>query len=183
MRPLSLRERRLVAVLILVAVVALVFRLVIAPLTNGFAERAARKRDLALQYEHNVRVIATVPRLTRAAERMRADVRPFTLAADDVQGARDLLKERLQQTVERAGGEFRSAADVEADPSWVRAGATARLTLPQLTAVLAALQNTPPWLVIDTLTIGADDALVTGRASNMDVQLEASIPLRTPAAR
>lgn len=183
MRPVSARERRLVALLLLVALVALVWLCLIAPILDGFSARAARREELALLAVHNQRTIAAIPRLRRGAEAQAAAVRNFVADARTAEAGREQLKERLQRAIERTGGEFRDVADAEGQPGWARARVSARLTLPQLTATLAILQDSPPWLVIETLSVGANDALVTGTSSAMDIDIEASLPLRPAAAR
>lgn len=182
-RPTSPRERRLVALLVLMMVIAILWFAFLSPVINGFAERAERREQLSLRYVHNLRTIGLIPRLRRQAEEQRAAIRTFVTNARTVEQGREWLKDRLQTTIEQAGGEFREAADADARPGWARARASAHMTLPQLTAALGRLQNTPPWLVVESLSISASDALVTGQSSSMDVQVEIAIPLRPASAR
>jgi hypothetical protein len=184
-RTLSPRERRMVALLILMALFALVYLAVVAPIASGFAARDARREQLLLRYQHNVRTIASIPRLRRQSEQRRAASRAFVLPAHDLESGREALKERLQRAIEAGGGEFREANDGEGEarPGWAQARATASTSLGQLTATLARLQQDQPFLVVDTLTVGADAALTTGRPSALDVQIEASIPIRPGIAR
>lgn len=183
MRPVSPRERRLVALLILMALIALVWFAIVSPILDGFSARAEQREQLSLRYLHNQRTIAAVPRLRRQAEEERQRISTFAIGVANAEAGRDVLKDRLQRVVERVGGEVRAAVDAEGRPGWARAGISARMTLPQLTATLDQLQNTPPWLVVETVSVEANDALVTGQSSSMDVQLEVSIPLRPAAAR
>jgi hypothetical protein len=182
-RPLSAREQRLVALLILTGLIALVYFAVIHPIAAGFAARDARREQLLGTYAHNVRTIASIPRLRRRAEQQRASITAFVLPARNVEAGREALKDRLQRVIEAAGGEFREGADGEGPAGWVQVRATARMTLPQLGATLARLGDERPYLIVDTLTIGADTALVIGQSSAMDIQIEASIPLRPAPAR
>lgn len=181
MRPFSLRERKLVAVLILLALIGLCYLLIVGPIASGFAARAEFRQQLGLRYAHNQRTIAAVPRLRRQAERQRAAVSAFVIEVRSIEAGREQLKQRLQQDIGRIGGELREPRDAEGRPGWARAGVSARLTLAQLTRLLAELQNQPPYLVVESLTVGADDALVTGQSSLMDVELDVSIPLRRAA--
>lgn len=183
MRPTSSRERRLIALLILVGIVALFWFGIASPIIAVFSARTERRDQLALQYVHNLRTIGAIPRLRRKAEEQRAAIRTFVIGARNAEAGREWLKDRLQQAVERSGGEFRDAGDAEGQPGWARARASARMTLPQLTAALARLQNNSPWLILEGLSISASDALVTGQSSSMDVQIEASIPLRPATSR
>lgn len=181
--PQSPRERRLVALLVLVAVIALAWLLLVAPVLGGFSERAQRREALALQYAHNLRTVGAIPRLRRQAERQRAVAVDYVVAAPNVEAGREVVKAGLQAAIEANGGEYREGGDAEARPGWARASASARLTLPQLVAVLTRVQNDRPYLVLDAVTIASDEALVTGRADALEVQIDASVPLRAPAAR
>jgi hypothetical protein len=183
MRPTSTRERRLIALLILTALVTATYFVAVAPIVAGFAARAERRAQLELRYAHNLRTIASIPALRRHAERQRAATAGFALDVRSTETGREWLKDRMQRAVDAAGGEFREGNDAESPSGWARARASARLTLPQLARVLGLLQNQPPWMIVDTLSVTANDALVTGQASPMDVELEASIPLRAAAAR
>ena len=181
-RPLSKREARLVAVLILIALIAAVYLGVIAPLVSGFAERAEQRRELAVRYEANGRIIAAIPRLRRLAEAHNRMAGDYMLAAPDAAVAGELLRQRLQTAVLAVGGEFRGGEDIAAPPRTVATRISARLSWPQLLALLPALENARPFLTISSLSIGADDALITGRATTLDVELETTIPFH-PATR
>jgi len=183
MRPVSARERRLIALLILTALIAAGYFLIVAPVVAGFQSRAERFDRLALTYTHNLRTIATIPRLRREAELRRAASVSFVAAAGNAEVGREWLKDRLQRAVDSAGGAFREGSDAEAPPGWARARASARMTLPQLAAALAHLQNQPPWLIVETVSITAGNVIVSGQAPSMDMEIEASIPLRPAAAR
>lgn len=183
MKPVSARERRLVALLVLMAMIAFAWFAIVSPIASGFTARAERRQQLHLKYAHDVRTIASIPRLRRQAESQSLASRQFTVDVANPEQGRDWLKDRLQRAVERVDGEFRDVVDVDGREGWARARVTARLTLPQLTGLLTQIQNAPPWLVVESLSIGANDALVTGQSSTMDVQLEASIPLRSTSAR
>lgn len=183
MRALSLRERRLVAVLLLIAALACIHLLVIHPILSGFAARAEKREALMLAYQRNARIIAGVPRLRREAERQQATLARFTLAAPNAESGGELLKERLQHAVEAAGGEFRGAEDKTAPSGWVRASAGTRLNAGQLAQLLVSLENGQPYLVINSLLVTADEALITRGPSQLDVQIEATLPLRAAAAR
>ncbi|TGX48708.1 hypothetical protein E5A73_20600 [Sphingomonas gei] len=183
MRPTSARERRLIALLILTALVAALYFLVVAPIVAGFESRADRLDRLALTYTRNLRTIAAIPRLRRHAESQRAAAASFAAAVPNAEAGREWLRDRLQRAVEGAGGEFREGDDVEASPGWVRASAEARMTLTQLIAALAHLQNQPPWLIVETVSVTGGNAIAPGQSPVLEVEIEATIPLRPAAAR
>lgn len=180
-RALSPRERRLVALLILVALVALCWFLVVSPIVAGFAERAAAREALSLRYVHDLRTIAAIPRLRRQAEEERAALAPLVLRVRSGDDAREWLKSRLERSVEQSGGEWRDAVDAGAPAGWVGARAEARLTLPQLVGVLKALEGGPPWLVVDRLTVATGDAELQRDPSVLDVQVDVMVPIRAAA--
>ena len=81
MTNLSDRERRLVAILILIALIALGWLAVAAPILSGFETRAAERERLALVQASNQRLIDNVAQLRRQAEAQRADRARFHLIA------------------------------------------------------------------------------------------------------
>lgn len=183
MRPISARERRLVAVLILIAAIAAVHFLVIAPIARGFEARAERREQLALQYTHNLRTIAAIPRLRRQAEQQRAAIANFKIDVRNVEEGREQLKARLARTIGDVGGGYHNGNDAESRPGWASARASATLTPSQMTMLLARLQNEPPWLIIENLSVGSNDTPLTGQTSALEVEIEASIPISIAAVR
>lgn len=183
MRPTTPRERKIVAIGLLVAAIAFVHLAIISPILGGFAERKERREQLLLEYQHNVRSIAAIPRLRRQAERQRDALSRFVLAAPTQPAATQALRERVERIVTEVGGEFLAADDVDAPAGWVGVRASARLTLDQLTHALARLQNEAPWLVVNGLDVAADQALINGQLNPMEVNLALAIPFRTAKPR
>lgn len=182
MRPLSARERRMVAVLILLALVAAVHALVVQPILDGFAARAAERARLQLRYVHNLRTIAAIPRVRRQAERDRAALAGYLADARTAEAGREALRERLRRAVAQTGGTIEGSEDAEGRPGWARIRATLRIAYPQLVALLAQLQRQPPWLVIEGLSITAQEG-APGAMPLLDVDLDVSVPIRTAALR
>lgn len=180
-RSLSARERRLLAVLLLVAVLALLARGLVLPLLDGFSERAATRAALAERYARNARLIASAPRLARLAERQNRELAAFLIVAPTPALAGERLQERLQAIVEAAGGEFRLAETLGSEPDRVGVRVEARLTQAQLTQALLALQNDRPFLGITAVGINAADALTATTPGPMDVRIDVSIPYRPGA--
>jgi len=175
MRAMTPRESRLVAVLILVVLVALAMLAIVYPILNGSSERAAERQRLALQYQLNQRLIASIPRLRRAAEQQRATLSRFTISGVPANVAAEQLQERAGNAVEGAGGEIRSVENaVEGDHVRVRIASSE--TLPQLVEIMKKIQDGQPYATIDTLTVTADQALISGKPDVMDVTFDVSIP-------
>ena len=183
MRTLSPREARLIAILVLLALVALAYLAVIQPILSGFAERADQRQQLQMRFAANERMIAAIPRLRRQAESQNRLVPRFALTAANPGAASELLRDRLQASVAAAGGDFRGGEDLAVAGGMVGTRINARLTAAQLNILVAQIQNSSPLITITALTIGADDALVTGRAETLDVQIEASVPYRPAQSR
>jgi len=175
MRALSKREARLVAVLILIAALVLGDWLVVQPLLDGFADRAAARAQLTVRYAANERLIGAVPRLVREAARRDAALGRYVLPARDAGSASDALRQRVQAATSAVGGDFRGSEDGPASPGTVTTRVALRLTSEQLDRLMALLENARPLITVTALSVGADDALVTGRATDLDVQLALSL--------
>lgn len=176
MRPLSPRERKLMAVLILVLAVSLVLTLVISPLVFGFAERAARREALIQTFHANEQRIAALTALQAEAERQKGEMRVLFLSAPDAAEASETLRDRIETVTQDLGGDIKSSDALPAEQGWARAGIDARLSHAQLAALLARLDALKPALALDTLTVIAEDALTNSRSDLLDVRLEATAP-------
>lgn len=183
MRALSKRESRLVAVMILIIALVLADLIVVQPLISGFTERAQARRDLAMRYAANQRLIAAIPRLVREAARHDAALGRFVLAAPDAGAAADVLHQRVQSAVNAVGGSFRGSEDLPPTPGAVATRASLRLTTAQLARAIALLENGSPLITVTAIATGADDALVTGTATDLDVQLDLTLAFRPAPAR
>ena len=183
-RNLSPRQSQALALLTLLALLAFVALVIVGPLISGFYERAAQRQQFALQYSANERNISAIPRLRRLARAHEKLLGDFVLEAPDAASAGETLRQRLQTAIIALGGDFRGGEDIPAAVAGQAAARiTARLSASQLNQLLASAQNSKPYLTITALVIGADEALVTGQASALDVQIEVSIPYRPAAKR
>jgi len=176
MTTLSDRERRLIAVLILVAVIALGWLAIVSPILSGFEARAAERERLALVQASNQRLIDNVARLRQQAEAQRADRTRFHLIAPTAEAAAEQLKEQVSALLGDAGGEVRALQDSEADAGRIELRIEARLSAAQLVRVVERLQNAAPLLVIRALAVSASGAgagaSVPPSSSNLDVRID-----------
>lgn len=175
MTGLSDRERRLIAVLILVAVIALGWLAVLSPIINGFEARAAERERLALVQASNQRLIDNIARLRRQAEAQKADAARFHIIAPTSEAAAEALKDRLAALVGTAGGEVRALTDVEAAEGRIELRIEARVPEGQLAALLERLQNTEPLMIVTALSIaapGADPSASTSQSRQLDVRID-----------
>lgn len=183
MSGLSLRERRLVAVALLFALIALLLYGIVLPVTDGFAERSAARTALHETYVRDERAVLQIAAIRRAAETQRRDAARFRLDGATAAAAGDRLKERAGAAITASGGDLRSVEDIAASAGTLRVRAEARLTTAQLSTVLSGLQGGAPLIVIENLSVTADQSFQTGRAGPMDVRLEISGPYPAAAPR
>lgn len=174
MASLSRRERRLVAVAMLCALLALLLYGVVLPIVDGFSDRAAMRDTLRETYARDERAVVQIASVRRAAEAQRRDAGRFRLDGASPTLAADRLKERIGAAITAAGGDLRSVEDIAAVPGAIRVRADARMVNPQLVAMLAAIERSDPLLVVENLSVTADQAFQTGRASPLDIRIEIS---------
>lgn len=183
MKAVSSRERKLVALLILMALVSGLWLFIVNPIVAGFAERGAEKSQLSQQFANNERLIAQVTRLRKSAEQLNMQKGDFFLSAPSGEAATEILKLRLSETVEAAQGQVRTLQGRTATSRRVGASVQAQLTNDQLVDVLARLGKLVPYVVFDSVEIVAERALVSGNLDVMDVRIEISSEYDRIAAR
>lgn len=185
MRRLSRRERRLLALGILLGLAALAWLLIAAPIVSGFSARQEARQGLLLTHARSQRAIDSVAVSRRQGEAQRRTAGRFAIIAPSPPLAADLLRERIGRTVGQSGGKLIAVEDMQASapPGWVRVRADMRLTLQQFTDVVRRLQSEEPYLAIDYASISANEAAQTRRLSPMDIRLEISARHQPARAR
>ena len=180
---LSVREKRLIAVGLLLLVIVVFWLALVQPILSGFADRAQQRRDLADTYARNAAMIARTAIWRRQATALRRDRASYAIAAPDADRAAAAIKDRVVLTLRRNGVVTKNLQDVPASPGWARIRVDVETGLQPLVAALGALQNDRPALVIESLTVSADRAFETGRLSSMDVRVEIAAPFQPLASR
>jgi hypothetical protein len=180
-RPLSAREQKLVAIAILVLLLWLTWSVIVSPVIDGFVARSEQRAVLRAAYERNSRLINAIPTLRRQAQRQNESLRAFIIASPNPALARSALRDRLRRDVTALGGEVTALQDAPSPAGTVRAWVQARMSLEQLDHLLAKINDTPPYLVIESLRVSADRAMQTGHLDILEIRLEVSIP-HSPAA-
>jgi general secretion pathway protein M len=185
MKPMTPRERRLVAVGLLVLAVAGVYLLILGPVVGGVFERAQQKRDLRETYVRNSRLIGALPALRAAAEAQRASSPRFAQPAQNEIIAAEALKERLQRIAVDEGFTVRAIDDLQADAPQgaVKLRADLTLTLTQFYETIRRLQNEDTYVVVDYTAISADRSYGANRLEPLDVRLELEAAWRPTGAR
>ena len=176
------RERRLLAILILLAVVALLYFIAVQPIMRGFSARSAQRVITTLHYQRNERVIASIPKLRRALEAQEPERRKFVLAVRDQSSAQDYLQERLRTVLAATGSDLSGAETIETLAGYAATSGSARLSYPQLLHTVQRLQEDQPYVLLDGITIVANQALVSGQLDTMDVKIDLSIPFSPASA-
>jgi general secretion pathway protein M len=176
MKPLEPRERKLVAVGLLVGAVAVTWLGVIAPLVGGAQARSERRQELLARYQANQRLMAALPSLRAEALVQRRSAALYQITAPTETLATEALRQRLSQALTDAGGTVTAVQPIQSDVprGWISVRADARINLTQLLASLRRLENEPPYVVVDYASLGAERALLTGHAAPLDVRLQVS---------
>ena len=180
MRPLSQRERRLVAVMILVALVAAVLALLVTPVVDGFAARREKRAMLAQLFNANERRIAAVGVLQKEAERQQSEMRQRFMVAADAEEANEQLRARIEAAVTSVGGDVKASEGIPGEEDGARAAIEARMPHAQLPRLLELVNQMRPAVAVDAMTIIADEALGNAKSDIIDVRLEASAPFLKP---
>ena len=185
MRPLAPRERRLLAIGLLVAALAVAWLAIVAPLVGGFAARAAERRELIAAYQRNRGVMASVAAWRALGEQQRKSAPRFAVAAPSELLATETLKERLVKLAADEGFTVVAISDLAADApaGKIRLRADLQLTLTQLYESLKRLETEGPYVVVEYLAISADRAVAAGRSSPLAVRLEITAAWRPARAR
>ena len=176
MRPMTPRERRLLAIGVLIAGVALLWLAGIQPLVGGFIDRAAQRNELRNTYMRNQRLAAALPAWRIAAESQRRDASRFLIPAAAQPLAAEALKERVQKLASDEGFPVTGIEDLQGDaaPGIVRVRADFTLTLTQLCETLRRLENEGAYVAIDYLSIAANDGTAGSRLGSLAVRVELS---------
>ncbi len=176
MRPLTQRERRLVALAILTGLAALVWVGVIDPVVVGAIRRAQDRQDLQEQVERAERLAAILPNLRSSAARQTAQTRQYVIEAASPIQAAELLKQRIGTVMQDEGGKVKSVQSVDESgkDQWVTVRADIQATHDQLIRAIAKLEDEEPNAVIDSLSVAADRSAATGRLEQLEISLGVS---------
>ncbi|HWA88826.1 MAG TPA: type II secretion system protein GspM [Rhizomicrobium sp.] len=179
MRPLEPRERKVVAVAILIAALVVVWYALINPLVVGFIDRAEERAELQTAYRKNQRVLSGIATWRDEVEEQTATQSQYAIVAPTKVLAAENLKQRLNRLANATGGSVQSVSDLPSEnENWVRVRADMQLTMSQLYKSLYRLENEAPYVVVGYVSVVADRAVQTGHLATMDVRIEVSAPVR-----
>jgi general secretion pathway protein M len=183
MNRLTARERRLAAIGLLVLVLAIAWLGVLSPILSGFSARAEERAGLLAAYQRNQRLLDAIPSWRMQAEAQKKSAAAFALYAPSQVQARETLKQCLASALTAQGATPTAVQDAEAElpQGWIGARADVQISLSQLLASLRQLESEPPYVVIEYVSINADQAFHTGHDGPLQVRLEISAPFRVSA--
>ncbi|HSZ75282.1 MAG TPA: type II secretion system protein GspM [Rhizomicrobium sp.] len=178
MNPLNPREKRIVAIGILVAVIAVAWVGIISPLVQGFLNRAAERHEILNIYARNQRVLEGIPVWRAQADAQKKSAAQYAVLAQSQVLAAQALKTRINKLVADEGGSLQNIGDVQNDvpQGWVRVRADLQLTDMQLYKCLTRLDSEAPYVVIEYVSVAADRAFQTGHLEPMAVRIEIAAP-------
>lgn len=177
MTAMTPRERRLVALALLAALLAVLWLGVVEPLAGGYLGRAEARERLLAEIAQDQRLAAGLGAARRQAEAQAREDGAFRLVAPTRALAGEALKERL---VAVAGdGKVKSVLllDPPAAAPEVRVRAAFALSLPQLVGALRRLADEAPYALVETLAVVAEPAGAIGRVESLDVVVVVSAPV------
>lgn len=180
MRALLPRERRLVAIGLLVCGLAAVWEFAVSPILEGFSRRRETRAELLAAYARNDHLIAGLSAWRMEAEQQARTQARFAIAAPTAGVGSEALIQRMSGTVRAAGGTVLATQPVPSGlpPNWIGVQSDLRITLSQLTAVLARFQNEEPYVVVDFLSVAVSPQRQPGSPESLAVRLAISTLLR-----
>jgi|GEM_PF-2671917 general secretion pathway protein M len=173
---LAERGRRLAAIAILLGLIAAIMGLFVYPLLMGFSDRASHLSELVATYQSNRARIASLPELSREAERQSKLLSSLLIAAPDQEQAGEMLREQIENAVEVIKGEVRASEVLAGESGWARATVACRISHSQLAALLTELQRQRPFIVVEAVSVTAEGALNNYQLDELDVRIETSAP-------
>jgi uncharacterized protein YggE len=182
---ISARERRLLALAILVLVVAVIWVAGVAPILNGFAARQ-EARDAAIEtLRHNARGIADYSDVRLQLEDVRRTVPNWAVQASSRPAATDLARRRISQAVADSGGVLDALRDQPGQANLIRLQVDARIDLNGLQTLLRHLENDRPAGVVNSISVAAADATTaqpvsSPSVSSLQVRLDVSFSYVPP---
>lgn len=185
MRPLAPRERRLVAVGLLVGAAAGLWLGLLSPVIAGFEARAGRRAEQLARYQANQRLLDSLTTLRVEAMEQRRTAALYQITAPTEALAVDALRQRVASLLAADGGTVGAVQPVSVDvpAGWVSVRADGQVNLTQLTAAIRKLENEPPYVVVEYISLGADRAAASGHAAPLDLRLQVSALFHPAAAR
>lgn len=183
MRAMTARERHLVALAVLAALLMGLWALILDPVVGGHFRRQEESARLAAQLARDERLVVGLEEWKAVADEQARTAASFALQAPTAALATEALKERVIAAVTAEGGMVKAlqAVDRDVPEHWVRVRADLRLSHEQLYGALRRLASEVPYVVIDFLSVVADRAAGTGRLEPLDASVVVSSAIQLSA--
>ncbi len=183
MNGLALRERRLIAIALLLALVAAVWLGLVRPVIGGFQDRADQRAAALDDYARNARMI-------RSYRRLRADALAQARAAPDLEivaptpaAAAEAARDRLGRDLAASGASVHAVRGQPSGPGTVRLRADFQISMAGLNTLLRRVHDQAPSGIVDSLSVAADSVAANGaaaRPSLLEVRLDVSFAYAAP---
>ncbi len=181
MSGLTERERRLLALGLLVAALAAAWLGIAAPIIGGFSTRRAERAQFTLELERDRRLAHVFPRLRAEQAALAQEAGAYAFQTADAATARSVGEARLAALVTASGGTLHAVRDEAADAGQVRLRADAALTLHGLVGLLAALRSSRPFAVIEALTVSSGEASAPQTPAPLEMRIDVVYAYAAPA--
>ncbi len=174
MMNLSLRERRLLALAILVAVVALVWLAAVVPILNGFAARQDARETAVETLREDGRAVAAYQDIRLKLADLRRTAPAWAVVAASAPAATEQARARVNRAVADSGGVLEALRDQPGRPDLIQLQGDARIDLIGLQALLRHLEADHPAGVVSALVVAAPDATMAQHAPSLQVRFDVS---------
>ncbi len=178
MNGLALRERRLIAIALLLALVAAVWLGAVHPVIGGFQGRADQRAAALDDYARNARVISSYRRLRAEASAQARSAPELEIIAVSAAAAAAAARDRLDRDLSASGASVHAVRGRPSDPGTVRLRADFQIPLAGLNNLLRRVHDQAPPGIVDSLSVAADGA--AARPSVLEVRLDVSFAYAAP---
>jgi general secretion pathway protein M len=181
MRPLTARERRLVAIALLVAAIVVFYLGLAAPLWRGFADRGVERERLLDEISVSGHLIDQAEFWRAQAARQKTDADAFAMAAPTREAAVEAATQRIDGAVVSQGAVVKTIREQTGGAGLIRVRVDLEASLTAFVASLKLLENQKPYVLVEKLSISADQAATAGRLSPMEISIDLAVPYRVVA--
>ncbi len=183
MNGLALRERRLIALALLLALVATAWLGIVRPLIAGFADRADQRAVALDDYARNARIIHSYRRLRAEALAQARSAPELEIIAVSPAMATEAARDRLGRDLAASGASVHAVREQASGAETVRLRADFQISLAGLNTLLRRVHDQAPSGVVDSLSVAADSLAANGaavRPSLLEVRLDVSFAYAAP---
>ena len=180
MSGLSPRERRLIAIAILVGVLATIWLGLVSPILSGFTARKQQRIEAAETLRRNARLIASFGVVRSQLVDYRRSGSAWAVQAASLPAATELARARVTRAVADSGGALEALRDQPGRPDLIQLQADTRIDLNGLQALARRLENDSPRAAVSMLSVAAPDTPGGQHVSPLQVRLDVSFSYVAP---